>query len=137
MRHSLMLIKPDATARNLIGTILKSVEDAGFKITNLKEFVLTDELASEFYEEHRSKEFYGELVQYMQSGKIVAVIVTKDDAVNELRRLVGSTNPEEAAPGTIRGNWGESLRRNSVHASDCDVSAKREINLIFTDNKLF
>lgn len=137
MGHTLMLIKPDATKRNLIGAILKRVEDAGFRITHLKEFFLTDELASEFYAEHKAKEFYGELVSYMQSGKIVAAIVSRNDAVGELRKLVGKTNPAEADEGTIRATWGESLRRNSVHASDSPASAHREINLIFPKNGLF
>ena len=137
MNITLMLIKPDATNRHLIGAILKMVEDAGFQIEFLKEFYMTDELAAEFYAEHHGKEFYPHLVEFMKSDKIVAAIVTKDHAVKELRKLLGATNPEKAEAGTIRATYGETLRRNSVHGSDSDESAIREINLIFTDNKFF
>jgi nucleoside-diphosphate kinase len=137
MNITLMLIKPDATNRHLIGAILKMVEDDGFQIEFLKEFFMTDELAAEFYIEHRNKEFYPNLVKFMQSEKIVAAILTKDNAVTGLRKLLGATNPEKAVEGTIRATYGESLRRNSVHGSDSDESAIREINLIFPDNKFF
>jgi len=137
MNITLMLIKPDATNRHLIGAILKMVEDDGFQIEFLKEFFMTDELAAEFYIEHQNKEFYPNLIQFMQSEKIVAAILTKDNAVMELRKLLGATNPEKAVEGTIRATYGESLRRNSVHGSDSDESAIREINLIFPDNKFF
>ncbi|MCF7919938.1 MAG: nucleoside-diphosphate kinase [Candidatus Cloacimonetes bacterium] len=137
MNITLMLIKPDATNRHLIGAILKMVEDDGFQIEFLKEFYMTDELAAEFYFEHRDKDFYMPLVEFMKSDKIVAAIVSKPDAVHELRKLLGATNPDKAEPGTIRATYGETLRRNSVHGSDSDESARREINLIFPNNKYF
>jgi nucleoside-diphosphate kinase len=137
MNITLMLIKPDATERNLIGAILKIVEEDGFKIEELKEFYMTDAIASEFYAEHREKAFYLDLMEYMKSGKIVAVVLKKEDAVKSLRQLVGLTNPAAAEAGTIRALYGESAQRNSVHASDSPASAVREINLIFPDNKLF
>lgn len=137
MNITLMLIKPDATERHLIGAILKMVEEDGFQIEELKEFYLTDALASEFYAEHREKVFYHSLVEYMKSGKIIAVILKKENAVISLRKLAGVTNPAEAEAGTIRATYGESAQRNSVHASDSPESAVREINLIFPDNGLF
>jgi len=133
MDRSLLLIKPNATKRNLIGAIIKMLEDNRFHIAHLKSFNMSDKLAHTFYEEHHGKGFYEDLVSFMKSGTIIGIVVQKDNVIDDLRTLVGKTNPEEADPGTIRYLYGESVRLNSVHASDCPKSAAREIKLIFPE----
>ncbi len=133
MDFSLLLIKPNATRRNLIGAIIKMLEDNRFTVKHLKSFTMTDELAAGFYAEHLGKNFYNELVSFMKSGTTIGVVVSKDNAVQDLRTLVGSTNPANANPGTIRYLYGETVSFNAVHASDSPNSAQREINLIFPE----
>jgi nucleoside-diphosphate kinase len=133
MDRSLLLIKPNATERNLIGAIIKMLEDNRFHIANLKSFKMSDELAHTFYAEHHGKGFYENLVSFMKSGIIIGVVVNKENAIDDLRTLVGKTNPGDADPGTIRYLYGESVRLNAVHASDCPKSAAREIKLIFPE----
>jgi nucleoside-diphosphate kinase len=133
MDHTLLLIKPNATRRNLVGEILKIIEDNRFHIKHLRSFHMDDELASKFYAEHIGKDFYIDLVKFMQSGTTIAAVLYKDNAIDDLRTLVGKTNPLEADPGTIRYLYGETLRLNAVHASDCPRSADREIKLIFPE----
>ncbi|MDP8220841.1 MAG: nucleoside-diphosphate kinase [Candidatus Stygibacter frigidus] len=133
MERSLLLIKPNATKRNLIGAIIKMLEDNHFKIAHLKSFKMSDELAQSFYAEHHGKGFYEDLVSFMRSGTIIGIVVEKDNAIDNLRLLVGKTNPEAADPGTIRYLYGESVSLNSVHASDSPKSAVREIKLIFPE----
>lgn len=131
MESTLLLIKPNAIKGHHIGEIIKILEDNHFQIKHLRSFNMSDRLAAEFYIEHRDKEFYSELVKFMQSGLIIGIVVNKENAVKELRDLVGKTNPAEAKVGTIRYLYGESLRYNAVHASDSHKSAQREIELIF------
>ncbi|MCF7911389.1 MAG: nucleoside-diphosphate kinase [Candidatus Cloacimonetes bacterium] len=133
MDVSLLLIKPNATKRNLIGAIIKMLEDNRFQIVHLKSFQMSDELAQIFYAEHHGKGFYENLVKFMKSGIIIGVVVEKDNAVEDLRTLVGKTNPAEADPGTIRYLYGESVGLNAVHASDSSKSATREIKIIFPE----
>ncbi|MDP8209718.1 MAG: nucleoside-diphosphate kinase [Candidatus Stygibacter australis] len=133
MDKSLLLIKPNATKRNLIGAIIKMLEDNRFHIAHLKSFNMSDELAQAFYAEHHGKGFYENLVSFMKSGTIIGIVVKKDNAIENLRILVGKTNPAEADPGTIRYLYGESVSLNSVHASDSPKSAVREIKLIFPE----
>ena len=133
MDISLLLIKPNATKRNLIGAIIKMLEDNRFQILHLKSFRMSDQLAADFYAEHHGKEFYHNLVEFMKSGMTIAVVLQKDNAIHDLRTLVGKTNPEEAEPGSIRYLYGETVRLNAVHASDCPKSAAREIKLIFPE----
>lgn len=133
MDTSLLLIKPNATERNLIGAIIKMLEDNRFQITHLKSFKMSDELAQSFYAEHHGKDFYENLVNFMKSGIIIGIVVKKDNAIDDLRTLVGKTNPADADPGSIRYLYGESVKLNAVHASDCPKSAAREIKLIFPE----
>ena len=126
-----MMIKPDAVERNLIGEILKRVEEDGFKIIDLKMAELTRSRAGKFYEVHRGKLFFEKLVEYMSSGKVVAVLLNRKDAVKKLRELAGATDPKEAKKGTIRYDLALDGRRNSVHASDSARNVELESKFFF------
>lgn len=131
------MIKPDAVEKNYIGGILKMINDAGFKIVAMKYTQLSKEQAGAFYEVHKERPFYGELVEYMSSGPIVAAILEKDNAVEDFRTLIGATNPAEAAEGTIRKIYAESISANAVHGSDSDENAKIEGDFHFTADEIF
>ncbi len=131
MDQTYLMIKPELVADQVIGEILKMLTDNRFRIVRLELKELSAEAVKEFYVEHEGKPFYGELVSYITSGPVVAVQLEKDNAVKDLRTLVGATNPAEAAPGTIRYLHGRSLQNNGVHASDSDPSAERELGIIF------
>ncbi|HPK41111.1 MAG TPA: nucleoside-diphosphate kinase, partial [Candidatus Cloacimonadota bacterium] len=107
------------------------VERNGFVVVDLKLFTMTKDIANEFYEMHQLRDFFSKLIEFMTSGKTVAVILEKDNAIADLRLLVGNTNPSEANPGTIRYLYGESTTINAVHASDSEENALREIDIIF------
>ncbi len=131
------MIKPDAVADGNMGAILKMIEDAGFKIISMKYTRLTAELAGQFYAVHKERPFYGELVDYMSSGPIVAAILEKDNAVADFRTLIGATNPAEAAEGTIRKLFAKSIGENAVHGSDSDENAEIEGNFYFSQYERF
>lgn len=131
------MIKPDAVEKNYIGGILKMINDAGFKIVAMKYTKLTPEKAGAFYEVHKERPFYGELVSYMSSGPIVAAILEKNNAVEDFRKLIGATNPADAAEGTIRKIYAESIQANAVHGSDSDENAKIEGDFHFASNEVF
>jgi len=131
------MIKPDAVADGNMGAILKMIEDAGFKIISMKYTRLTPELAGSFYEVHKERPFYGELVEYMSSGPIVAAILEKDNAVADFRTLIGATNPAEAAEGTIRKLFAKSIGENAVHGSDSDENAQIEGSFFFSQYERF
>ena len=126
------MIKPDAVEKNYIGAILDKINAAGFRIVAMKYTKLTKEDAGAFYELHKERPFYGELVEYMSSGPIVAAILEKENAVADFRTLIGATNPEEAAEGTIRKLYAESISANAVHGSDSDENAAIEGNFYFS-----
>lgn len=130
------MIKPDAVEKNYIGGILKMINDARFKIVAMKYTQLSKEKAGEFYEVHKERPFYGELVEYMSSGPIVAAILEKDNAVEDFRTLIGATNPAEAAEGTIRKIYAESIAANAVHGSDSDDNAKIEGDFHFSADEI-
>ena len=130
------IIKPDAVKRNLIGAILGRFESQGFRVVALKMVQLTKEQAEGFYAEHQGKPFFDPLVEYMLSGPIVVSVLEKENAVKAYRTLIGSTNPAEAAEGTIRKDFALSQRENSVHGSDSIESAKREIAYFFVDSEI-
>ena len=125
------MIKPDAVESNNIGNITQMISDAGFKIKAMKLTQLTRNQAEEFYAVHNERPFYGELVEYMTSGPIVAAVLEKDNAVIEFRNLIGSTDPNEAEEGTIRKKYAESKGRNAVHGSDSDENAQIEADFHF------
>tara|TARA_B100000401_G_C52764116_1_gene699798 strand:- start:554 stop:973 length:420 start_codon:yes stop_codon:yes gene_type:complete len=125
------MIKPDAVEAGNIGNIIQMITDAGFSIKAMKLTNLSKEQAEEFYAVHAGRPFYGELVNYMTSGAIVAAILEKENAVADFRALIGSTDPAEAAEGTIRKKYAESKGRNAVHGSDSDENAQIECNFHF------
>lgn len=131
------MIKPDAVEKNYIGAILEKINAAGFRIVAMKYTKLTKEQAGAFYAVHKERPFYGELVEYMTSGPIVAAILEKDNAVAEFRTLIGATNPEEAAEGTIRKLYAESIAANAIHGSDSDDNATIEGNFFFSQVERF
>ena len=120
------MIKPDAVENGHIGSILEKITSAGFKIVAIKKIQLTLADAEAFYSVHSERPFFGELVEFMTRGPIVAAILEKDNAVNEFRKLIGSTNPSEAAEGTIRNLFATSMGENAVHGSDSDENAEIE-----------
>ncbi len=126
------MLRPDAVEDNNIGNILQMITDAGFKIVAMKLRQLTTAQAQEFYAVHKERPFYGELVEYMTSGPIVAAVLEKDNAVADFRDLIGATNPADAAEGTIRAKYAESIGRNAVHGSDSDENAKIEADFHFS-----
>ena len=131
------MIKPDAVSKNYIGGILKMINEAGFRIKAMKYTKLSAETAGKFYEVHKERPFYGELVDYMSSGPIVAAILEKDNAVADYRTLIGATNPAQAAEGTIRKIYAESIAANAVHGSDSDENANIEGNFFFSETERF
>ena len=125
------MLKPDAVESGNIGNIIQMITDSGFSIKAMKLTQLSLTEAQEFYAVHAERPFYGELVQYMTSGPIVAAILEKENAVTDFRALIGSTDPAEAADGTIRKKYAESKGRNAVHGSDSDENAEIECNFYF------
>lgn len=134
---TLTMIKPDAVKKNAIGGILKMMNDAGFKVLAMKFMHLSKSKAEQFYEVHKERPFYGELTEFMSSGPIVAAILQKDNAVEDFRKLIGATNPAEAAEGTIRKVYATSIGENAVHGSDSDENAKIEGDFFFSQQERF
>jgi nucleoside-diphosphate kinase len=128
---SLGIIKPDAVERNLIGSIIKIIEDNNIKINQMKMLELTSSMAEEFYNIHKGKPFYEKLISYMTSGPVVLMVLEGKDVVQRYRDLMGKTNPEEAAEGTIRKLYAKDTTFNSVHGSDSIENALNEISLFF------
>ena len=126
------MIKPDATGKGFTGAILDQIIKGGFSIKAMKWTKLTPEQAGAFYEVHKERGFYGELVEFMSSGPIVAAILEKDNAVADFRKLIGTTNPAQAEEGTIRKNFASSVGENAVHGSDSDENAAIEGNFFFS-----
>jgi len=131
------MIKPEAVEASNSGSILTRIEDAGFRIVALKKTQLTAERAGSFYEVHKERPFYHELVEYMSSGPIIAAILEKDNAVVDFRELIGATNPDEAKAGTIRADFAESLSKNAIHGSDSDDNAIIEADFHFDISERF
>ena len=130
------MIKPEAVKAGNSGAILKRIEEGGFRIVAMKKVHLSEERAGKFYEVHKERPFYGELVEYMSGGPIIAAILEKDNAVTDFRTLIGSTNPEEAADGTIRKEFATSLAMNAIHGSDSDDNAIIEAKFHFEDHEI-
>jgi len=136
-RFTFTMIKPEAVKNHLTGAILHKIAEAGFKIMALKMTHITKEQAERFYEVHRGKDFYDRLTSFMSSGPIVAAILEKENAVQDYRTLIGATDPNEAAEGTLRKLFAESKARNAVHGSDCDENAEMECNFFFSQTERF
>ena len=131
------MIKPEAVQAKNIGAITKMIEEAGFQILAMKMTRLTIEKAGKFYEVHKERPFYTSLCEYMSSGKILAMILQKDNAVEDYRKLIGATNPENAEEGTIRKKFVKSLQENAVHGSDSDDNAILEGRFVFSELEIF
>ncbi len=131
------MLKPDAVAANNIGPILAKINEAGFKIVAMKYTRLTHERAGEFYEVHKERSFYNDLLEYMSSGPIVAAILEKDNAVEAYRTLIGATDPSKASPGTIRNQFAKSIAANAVHGSDSDENAAIEGSFFFSKIEIY
>src|SRR5690606_27662830 len=131
------MIKPDAVSNGHIGAILNDITEAGFKIIAMKYTQLSSEAAGAFYEVHKERPFYKDLVSFMSSGPIVAAILEKENAVEDFRKLIGATNPAEAAEGTIRKKYAKSIDANAVHGSDSDENAAIEGNFYFSQLERF
>lgn len=131
MSDTYLMIKPELVRDQIIGEIITMLTRAGFAVQALEMKQLTDDQVKDFYREHEGKPFYDALVDYISGGPVVAIHLRKENAVADLRSLVGATNPAEADEGTIRKLYGRSLQNNGVHASDSDQSAQRELGIIF------
>ncbi len=131
------MIKPDAVSAGHIGAILKKINEAGFRIVAMKMSKLSLEKAGEFYEIHRERPFYRELIEFMSSGPIVAAVLEKENAVEDFRTLIGATNPAEAEPGTIRALYAKDVGENAVHGADSDENARREAGFHFATTEIF
>ncbi len=131
IERTLSIIKPDAVAKNVIGQIEGRFEAAGLKIVAMKMLQLDDELAGGFYAEHKERPFYKDLVGFMTSGPVVVQVLEGENAIAKNRELMGATNPQEAAEGTIRADFAESIDANAVHGSDSSESAAREVAYFF------
>jgi len=129
--RTLLIIKPDAVAKNAIGSILMRLEAEGFVINEMKKLRLSQEQAGQFYAVHKERPFYGELVEFMTSGPAVPTVLERDDAVAHLRQFIGETDSTKAAPGTIRAEFGTDVQCNAVHASDSPENASNEISFFF------
>ncbi len=136
IERTLSIIKPDATKRNLTGKINAVFEENGLRIVAQKRVRLSNEQAGEFYAEHKERPFYGELVEFMTSEPVVLQVLEGENAIAKNREVMGATNPSEAAEGTIRKLFANSVGENSVHGSDSPESAKREVSFFFNDNEI-
>jgi|SRR5690554_752228 len=135
VEKTLFIIKPDATEKKKIGAILNMIEDNGFDILDLKMIKMNRAIAEKFYSEHLGKDYCDRLIDFMISGKSVVAILSKENAIRDLRKLNGETDPKDASPGTLRHAYGENLPRNAVHASDSLESGTREISILFPEYK--
>ncbi|MEC7107009.1 MAG: nucleoside-diphosphate kinase [Pseudomonadota bacterium] len=136
VERTFSIVKPDAVARNLIGEIYSRFEKGGLRIVASKMLRLSEEQAAGFYAEHDGKPFFNDLCSYMRSGPVMVQVLEGEDAIATNRRLMGATNPAEAAPGTIRADFAESIDANAVHGSDAPESAAREIAFFFSPEEL-
>lgn len=136
MERTFVMIKPDGVQRSIIGTIIERFERKGLKIVGMKMLHISNDLASRHYGEHEGKPFYEELVNFITSGPVVSMVLQGDDAVQQVRSMVGGTDPKKASPGTIRGDFGIEMSRNIIHASDSLTSSEREISLFYDQSEL-
>ena len=137
MNRTFSIIKPDATKRNISGSINKIIEDNNLVIIAQKRTKLSKEKAEGFYSIHKDKPFFNDLIEYMTSGPVIVQVLQGDNAVENYRRIMGATNPENAENGTIRKEYALNIQENSVHGSDSDENAKVEINYFFEESEIF
>ncbi len=134
--RTLAILKPDCVQKNLIGKVISKIQESGFKILGLKMVRLNSDSAKGFYEIHNGKPFFDGLIEYMTSGPCVPIVLEKENAVEEFRKLIGATDPAKAAEGTIRKLYAESIQYNIVHGSDSDENAAKEISHFFSRKEL-
>ena len=133
---TLVLIKPDGVNRALIGKVIEKLESTGLKITGMKLILIDKDLASKHYEEHKDKPFFSSLVNFITSSPVVALALNGENAIQKTRTMMGSTNPLDSSPGTIRGDFGLSLEKNVIHGSANENDALREIKLYFSEEEI-
>ncbi len=136
MERTFVMVKPDGVQRGLISNILARFEQKGFTIIGAKLMQITQDLAEKHYAEHKERPFFPELVQFITSGPVFAFVLEGPNVVNVVRQMMGKTNPAEALPGTIRGDYGITIGMNVIHGSDSIENANREISLFFNENEL-
>ncbi|WP_456403008.1 nucleoside-diphosphate kinase [Hydrogenimonas sp.] len=136
MERTLSIIKPDAVKKNVIGKIIDRFESNGLRVAAMKKVQLSEQDAGEFYAVHKERPFFGELVEFMTSGPVVVMVLEGENAVAKNRELMGATNPKEAAPGTIRADFAESIDANAVHGSDSLENARIEIAFFFAQREI-
>ena len=136
LQRTFSIIKPDAVAKNAIGDILKTLEDKGFRILGMKMLQISKERAEGFYAVHASRPFFDSLTTFMSSGRIVVLALEKENAIADLRKLMGATNPANAEEGTIRKKWASNIEHNAIHGSDADETARFELSFFFAGYEL-
>lgn len=136
MERTFLMVKPDGVQRNLIGEIVSRFEKKGFKLVGAKLMTVSKELAETHYAEHKERPFFGELVDFITSGPVFAMVWEGENVIATARTMMGATNPSDAAPGTIRGDFGVQVSMNVIHGSDSPESAKREIGIFFKEDEL-
>ncbi len=136
LERTFSIIKPDATARNLTGKVTAKLEDAGLRVVASRRIHMTEDQAKGFYAVHAERPFYNDLVAFMTSGPVVVQVLEGENAIARNREVMGATNPEEAAAGTIRAEFAENIERNSVHGSDAAETAREEISFFFSDDEI-
>jgi nucleoside-diphosphate kinase len=136
MEKTFLMVKPDGVQRNLIGEIVARFESKGFQLVGAKLMMISTELAEQHYAEHKERPFFSDLVDFITSGPVFAMVWEGENAIASARQMMGSTNPKDAAPGTIRGDYGLTVGKNVIHGSDSPASAEREIGLFFKDEGL-
>jgi len=136
VEKTFLMVKPDGVQRNLIGEIVSRFEKKGYKLVGAKLMTISQELAEQHYGEHKERPFFGELVSFITSGPVFAMVWQGENVIKTAREMMGKTNPSDAAPGTIRGDFAAQVSMNIIHGSDSPESAEREINLFFNSNEL-
>lgn len=136
LEKTFLMIKPDGVQRNLMGEIIKRFEIKGFQLVGAKFITISEDLAKQHYGEHEGKPFFLDLIKFITSGPVLAMVWEGENIIELSRTIIGSTNPQEANPGTIRGDYGMIVNKNIIHGSDSLESAKREIGLFFNDSEL-
>ncbi|MDX8364852.1 nucleoside-diphosphate kinase [Cytobacillus sp. Hm23] len=136
MERTFLMVKPDGVQRNVIGEIISRFERKGFQLVGAKLMAIPTELAEQHYAEHKERPFFGELVDFITSGPVFAMVWQGDNVIATARQMMGSTNPKDAASGTIRGDFGLTVGKNIIHGSDAPESAEREVNLFFAEDEL-
>ncbi|MCC3358321.1 nucleoside-diphosphate kinase [Bacillus sp. REN16] len=136
MEKTFLMVKPDGVQRELVGEIVSRFERKGFQLVGAKLMAVSEELAGEHYGEHKERPFYGELVDFITSGPVFAMVWQGENVIATARQMMGSTNPKDAAPATIRGDFGLTVGKNVIHGSDSPASAEREISLFFKEEEL-